>query len=147
MTKPSEYPERMLKALVKEYDVPGNVSIRRDGMPLTILAVRAGIVEDYETRERISNTVVRLVYGDFPSEIEAALRLIEEAGWVTKLGSASDPSIRPTVEGLRHGRWLLRPRYRKAFDAVKGDVRTVIVALVTATIVTIATTLIIEGLD
>ena len=71
--------------MVKEYDVPGNVSIRRDGMHLTILAVRAGIVEDYETRERISNTVVRLVYGDFPSEIEAALQLMEEAGWVKKL--------------------------------------------------------------
>ena len=72
--KPSEYPERMLKVLVKEYDVLGNEYIRRDGMSLTPLSLKVGIVEDYETQERISDTKVRSVYGDFISEIEATLR-------------------------------------------------------------------------
>jgi len=140
--KPIEYPGRMLKVLVKEYDVPQNVSIRCNGMSLITLAVKAGIVGDYEAQERISNTAVRSHYGNFVSEIEATLRHIGKEGCVEKRGSAADTYILPTVEGLRHGSWLLRPRYRKAFDAVKGDVRTVIVALITAAIVATITTLI-----
>ena len=80
--KPSEYPERMLKVLDKEYDVLGNECIRRDGMSLTPLTLKLGIVEDYETQERISDTKVRSVYGNFISEIEATLLHMEKECWL-----------------------------------------------------------------
>jgi len=145
--KPSKYPERILKALVKEYYESGNESIRRDGMALSILAVRAGIVEDHKTQVQVSNTKVCSSYGDFVSETDAALREMEELGWVKKQGSAGDLYILPTAEGLRHGRWLLLSWYSKAFDAVKAEFRTIIVAVITAAIVSVVTTLIMQLLD
>ena len=127
--KPSEYLERMLKALVKEYDVPGNESIRRNGMPVTTLAIKAGIVEHYENQQLTSNTPGPTIYGDFPSETEANLRIMEERGWVEKLGPPNDVYVRPTDEGLHHGKWLLRPWYLKALDPVRA-IRAIYVATV-----------------
>ena len=129
MTKPSEYPERMLKVLVKEYDVPENVSIRRNGMALTTLAVRVGIVEDYENQERTSDTAVRSTYGDFVSEIMASLRVMEGREWVEKLGPPNDVYVRLTDEGYHHGKWLLRHWYLKALDPVRV-IRAIYVATV-----------------
>ncbi len=138
--KPSEYPERMLKTLVKEYDVPENVDIRYNGMELSILAADAGIVSDYKTEERVSNNHVRYTYDDFFPEIMATIGIMEKAGWVEKQGSASDLRILPTVEGLRHARWLLQPYHVKAWLAIRSDLRTVFIAIV----ITILTALIVK---
>ena len=138
--KPSEYPDRMLKELVKSYDTPENVSVRRNGLALTELAVSAGIVKDYEIKEKISNTEVCYEYGDFFSEIMATIDIMEKAGWVEKRGSASDLHILPTLEGLLHARWLLQPYHVKAWLAIRSDLRTVFIAIV----ITILTALIVK---
>jgi hypothetical protein len=141
--KPSEYPERMLKALVKEYDMPENASIRANGMALAILAAEAGIVKDYETQERISNTEVRYSYDNFFPEIVATLGLMERAGWVEKRGSAADLCILPTVEGLCHGRFLNRSWcYREIWHPIKSDVRTVFIAIIIVILTSIVINLI-----
>ncbi|TET75880.1 MAG: hypothetical protein E3J42_02555 [Dehalococcoidia bacterium] len=48
------------------------------------------------------------------------------------------------IGGIDHGKWLMRAWYRKAFDAVKGDIRTVVVAIITAIIITVVTILILK---
>lgn len=145
--KPSEHPEQMLKVLVREYNAPRNVSIRHNGIAFTTLAVQTGIAKDYIRKQHISNTEIRYTVGDFPSEMSAALRLLEKEGLVEKRGAGSDTHILPTVEGLCHGRWLLRPWYQKIWDTIKNDVRNIIVTFIVAILVSISTYLIMQALS
>ena len=54
--------------------------------------------------------------------------------------------LRPTKEGLDRVDWLMRPWYRKMFDLYKGDVRTIIVSVITAVITTIVLYFILRAL-
>ena len=130
--KPSEYPERVLKALVKEYD--SNLEIRSNGMAEDSLAGKAGVVDDY-TEEIIPNK--KWTYGPFQLEMHAAIRVLEDAKYVTAEWSGSDTLIKPTYEGLDHARWLMRPWYRKISDYFKGDIRTIVIAVVIALLTTL----------
>ena len=160
MTKPSEYPERMLKALVKVRDCCPAMGVDDPTILPTKwhLARNAGIVSarELELAEKyavsrnscfmpqeltVEQEVRRLV--GVAGDLDAAMHEMKERGWILTW----EDHAWPTKDGLDHGRLLMRTWYRKAFDAVKSDIRTIVVAVITAVIVTIATTLIIQLLD
>ncbi len=141
--KPSEYPDRMLVVLVREYNE--NLSVRDEGMPETLIAVRAGIVEDY--REQVGDD--RWRYGNFLAEQKEALRILEKEGYVETVGSEYRVVrlIKPTYKGIERANYLMRPWYRKVCDFIKGDIRIVVITIVTAIIITLLTTLILRLLN
>ena len=112
-------PDIVLKALVREYD--SNLNVRDNGMAESTLAAKADIVKDYE-EEIIPNR--KWSYGPFELEMHAAIRILEDAKYITAERPGSDNFIKPTNEGLDHARWLMHPGYRKTWDYVTGDVRT-----------------------
>jgi len=78
--------------------------------------------------------------------------LMKRRGWVefSDLGvhGKYSPALFPTIpNGIDHAHWLMRPWYRKALDALKGDVRTIVVSVITAVIVTFLTTWLLRILD
>lgn len=132
--KPSEYPERVLKALVREYN--SEVNVRSNGITEPTLAVKSGVFEDY-TEEIIPNK--KWTHGPFQLEMRAAIRVLEDAKYITVEGSGVDRLIKPTHKGLVHARWLMRPWHHKIWDYLKGDVRTIAVAAITALLTAVLT--------
>ena len=128
---PSEYPNLVLKALLREYD--SNLEVRNKGLSETILVVKAGIVKDYE--EDIGNN--KRTYGDFVSEMKEVLRVLEDQQYITLSPYLVDRFVKPTAKGIAHARWLMRPGYQKAWDYLKGDIRTTVIAVITALLITL----------
>jgi len=130
---PSEYPNLVLKALLREYD--SNLEVRNKGLSETILVVKAGIVKDYE--EDIGNN--KRTYGDFVSEMKEVLRVLEDQQYITLSPYLVDRFVKPTAKGIDHARWLMRPGYQKVWDYLKGDIRTAIISVIASLLTALLT--------
>lgn len=51
------------------------------------------------------------------------------------------------LTGIDHAHHLARPFYRKLLDFIKGDVRTIVIAALTAAVIAIVTELIVRAFD
>jgi len=136
----SKCAERMLIALVKEYDWnPAMLSEPGFGLDGFDLAGKAGIISAKKVEE-----YRKAFFSGYPSGIPVMTTLMEERDWVefSDLGTYGEHSkaLFPTVEGIDRAHWLMHPWYHKALDALKGDVRTIVVAVITAIVITLLTT-------
>ena len=156
--KPGQYPEQMLKTLVREYEISGDAGVRAWGMEGQKLAVKAGIfsakiieraLKGYRYDFQVGDYSYSLSNPDIQSliEINAAARHMQAKGWITLLsaeeGVVEDGvygRLKATPEGIDYGHQIMRPWYRKAWDFFKSDVRTIVVAIITAIIITLLTT-------
>ena len=154
--KLSEYPNQMLKALVNAYNqYPGDLSEPNSGMDLWGLAVSADII----SREDVSIFHEHWVGGDSTFELHgvvvgdifAAADERRRRGRMRTVKEEFDEQricvLLPTPEGIDYAKWLMRPWYRKMWDLFKGDVRTIIVTVIIAVIITILTNWILRMLD
>lgn len=155
--KPREYPERMLKGLVKDYELSADADVRAWGMEGRELAVEAGIFSaevvkralvGYKYEPEMDDYVYTVGNSDtrFVKEINAAAAYMKEKGWITVLpageGMAEDgvySRLKPTSKGIDYAHQIMRPWYRKAWGLLKKDVRTIVVAIVTTIIITVLT--------
>ncbi len=143
----SKCAEKMLVALVKEYDQ--NAFILSEpgfGLDGWDLAAKVGITP----AEKVEEYRQAFLSG-CPGDIPEMASLMKRRGWVefSDLGvyGKYSPVLFPKVEGIDHAHWLMRPWYRKALDALKGDIRTIVVAVITAIIITLLTTWILRLLS
>jgi hypothetical protein len=161
--KPVQYPEQMLKTLVKEYEISGAAEVRAWGIEGRELAVKAGIfsaeviesaLKGYRYELEFSDYVYSLSVNTQPlMEINAAVRYMKTKGWITLL-SREEPaveegvysSLKPTPEGIDYAHKIMRTWYRQAWDFFRSDVRTIVVAVITAIIITLLTTLVLRVL-
>jgi len=137
----------MLAALVKEYEQhPWRLSEPGYGLDAWDLAAKARIIPDGKVEE-----YRQAFLSGSPEDITEMASLIERRGWAksSDLGAYARHSraLWPTPEGIDHAHWLMRPWHRKALDALKGDMRTVVVAVITAIIITLLTTWILRLLS
>jgi hypothetical protein len=134
--KPSEYPDVILKSLVKAYDDMNNNKARAEGFSFTEILGLAGMRQEYTT-------------GDIDTkEIYNYLHDLRTSGYIYESGYAdSSQSYKLTREGICYAYWLMRPWYRKAFDFMKGDVRTIVISVITALIITVATFFVLRALN
>lgn len=109
---------RMLKALVRAFDRPTDVSAYLGLTPID-LAVRAGF----------DASKVSFV------DAETTLSELRRRGYVENVGV--EKNVGPTPAGLDYARWLLRPRWQKLLTYFQGDLRAVVVALITALLTTL----------
>ena len=155
--KPGQYPEQMLKTLVKEYESSEDAEVRAWGMEGRKLAVKAGIfsaeviesaLKGYRYELEFSDYVYSLSVNTQPlMEINAAVKYMRAKGWITLL-SQEEPaveegvysSLKPTPEGIDYAHKIMRPWYRKAWNFFKSDVRTIVVAVITTIIITLLAT-------
>ena len=157
----NKYPEYLLRALVRQRDAyPGLAEMDPTFMPSKWeLAHKAGLIsskdlklvykhhltstsmigspETPEDEKRIG--VLRAV----DENLDAAIREMRQRGW---LPAVWEGGIWPSTTGVDYGRMLLRPWYCKVWDTVKADARTVVIAVITAIIITVVTTLILRAL-
>ncbi len=153
--KPSEYPERMLKALVVSFDqYPGELSEPGLGFNARGLAASAGIISREEAPvfrdhwERGDSTFE--FHGVVASDILAAVDNLEQRKMMRIVwrGTAweSECALLPTIpKGLEYGRFLNRSWfYRELWYPIKSNIKTVVIAVITAIIITILTTLILK---
>ncbi len=155
--KPGQYPEQMLKMLVKEYESSEDAKVRAWGIEGRKLAVKAGIfsaevIENALKGYRYEFDVADYSYSSSVDtqplmEINAAVRHMKVRGWITILpteeGVAEDGvygSLKPTPKGVDYAHQIMRPWYRRVWDFLKSDIRTIVVAIITAIIITILTT-------
>ena len=136
----SKCAERMLIALVKKYDQdPWTLSEPGFGLDGWDLAGKAGIISAKKIEE-----YRRQALSGYPSDIPEMTSLMKQRGWIefSDLGAYGKYSkaLFPTVEGIDHAHQLIRPWYRKALDVLKGDIRTIVVAVITAIVITLLTT-------
>jgi hypothetical protein len=134
--KPSEYPDVILKSLVKAYDDMNNNKARSEGFSFIEILDLAGMIQEYSTGDIDTKEIYNYLH-----ELQAN-SYIYESGYADR-----SPLYKLTREGIRYAYWLMRPWYRKAFDFMKGDVRTIVVSVITALIITVATFFIIRALD
>jgi hypothetical protein len=106
--KPSEYPERLLNALVKGYNDSNNTKAREEGLEVPKILSYAGMEVDY-IRSRITL-----------EEIYDALGQLEKRNHIYESGRATGPLYKPTPEGIDHASRLMRPRYPKVWDYIKA---------------------------
>ena len=155
---PGQYPEKMLKTLVREYEISGDAKVRAWGMEGHKLAVKAGIFSAEVIERALKGYKYYYDVGDYsysgdnpdtPSlmEINAAARHMQDKGWIT-VSSAEEGVIedgvysrlKPTPEGIDYAHQIMRPWHRKAWDFFRSDIRTIVVAIITAIIITLLTT-------
>ena len=103
--KHTEYPDRIMKALIRMYD--NNVDIRHKGACWAILCDEAGIISEY----RIKSEPNRYDYDSrFFEEMSESLRLLKDEGYIFDTGAGNPYEfVKPTYKGITHGRLLLRP--------------------------------------
>lgn len=159
--KPGQYPEQMLKTLVKEYEGSEDAKVRAWGMEGQKLAIKAGIFSAEVIESALKGYHYEFDVADYSysssvdtrplMEINAAVRNMKVRGWITLLsteeGVAEDGvygSLKPTPEGMAYAHQIMRPWYHKAWDFFKSDIRTIVVAIITAIIITLLTTLVLR---
>jgi hypothetical protein len=134
--KPSEYPDIILKSLVEAYDDMSNTKARTEGFNFLDILNHTGMTNEYAAGDIDTKEIYNYLH-----ELQAN-SYIYESGYADR-----SPLYKLTREGIRYAYWLMRPWYRKAFDFMKGDVRTIVVSVITALIITVATFFIIRALD
>jgi hypothetical protein len=155
--KPSEYPELMLKALVSKWDKhPGELSEPSLGFDIWGLAVEAGMISrnDIDTfREHwLGGDSTFEMHGVVVGDIFAAVDVMRQRGWIQTIKTEFDGkpvyAYKPTIAGSEHGLFLNRSYfYRKCWYPLKGDVRAIVVSVITSLIITVATFFVLRALD
>jgi hypothetical protein len=106
--KPSEYPERLLKALVKGYNDPSNTKARVEGLDVVDILSIAGMDEMLESYSR----------GHIETgEIYDALAQLKQRNYIRESGRYIGPLYKPTSQGLDYIRGQIW--YRKAYRILK----------------------------
>lgn len=107
--KPSAYPEYLLKIFYEEY--------QRNSV-----AKEYGLYPD----ELINKSGIR--FADYEDALAVVDRM-RELGWIKVLSPRQArrvclfDDLQLTEQGIHHAEWLLRPWHRKAWDTIKGHVR------------------------
>ena len=154
--EPGQYPERMLKTLVKEYESSEDAGVRAWGIEGRKLAVKTGIFSAEVIESALKGYRYDFAIGDYSyslsvdtqplMEINGAVRYMQAKGWITLLPPEDGVEdgvysiLQPTPEGIDYAHQIMRCWYRKAWDFFKSDVRTIVVAVITAIIITLLTT-------
>ncbi len=140
----SKCAEKLLVALVREFELnPAELNEPGFGLDGWDLAWKAGVILKKEADLRRQNISCGAM-----DDLAVAFSVITTRDWA----KASDvgahgkysPALWPTPKGIDHAHELMRPWYRKALDAFAGDARTIVVAVVTALIISVITNLIIS---
>jgi|GEM_PF-5459295 len=106
--KPSEYPERLLKALVKGYKDPNNTKARVEGLDVVDILSIAGMDEMLKSYSK----------GDIETgEIYDALGQLKQQDYIRESGRNIGPLYKPTPQGPEHVRDQIW--YRKAYRILK----------------------------
>lgn len=130
-----DWATRMLKAIIHEYDCnPARFSDPGLALDIWELAVKANIFKDKDVS-------MQNFYSGHPfrDAIDTVVDEMKEREWVNTSGTAGQTWIWPLPKGIDEGRRLMRTRYQKVWDFFKGDIRTIIVTIITALIITILT--------
>ncbi len=157
----SKYPEYLLKALVRIRDAyPALIEQDPTSMPSKWeLAQKSGIISSndlelvYEYRitwssmigtpetpeDKERTGILRFV----DENLDAAVKEMKERGWLSLVWEGG---IWPSSDGVDYGRMLMRHWYVKMWDFFKGDVRTALITVITAVVITIITTLVLRAL-
>jgi hypothetical protein len=107
--KPSEYPERLLKALVKGYNDPSNTKARVEGLDVMGILSIAGMDEMIESYSR----------GHIETgEIYDALAQLKQRNYIRESGRDIGPLYKPTSWGLDYVRGQIW--YCRALDYIKA---------------------------
>jgi hypothetical protein len=127
---PLRYAERMLIVLAKES--PDKLAWMAEpdaGFDEWDLAAKAGIISQESVNDRRKQ-----FYSGGLDDLPYIASLMIEEEWVESLrpDRVSFRTLCPTAKGLRHAEWLARPRYQKAWDYLKGDIRASVFAVITA---------------
>jgi len=128
--KPIECAERMLVALAEESRKSlGYLAEPGFGLDEWDLAAKAGIISKESAAKRRME-----FYSGYIDDLPYIAGLMTKEGWVEsfKPDKASPRTLFPTAKGLKHAEWLMRPRYQKAWDYLKGDIRACVFAVITA---------------
>jgi hypothetical protein len=149
----------MLKAIVREYeDDPGRWRLvfetgeSIDGFDIAEWAGFIGKGHAEDNRYLYHGTSPKKTFPKVSNvslmDIPVFIAEMKAREWVTQYQSEEGyhTVIEPTPKGIDEGRRLLRPRYIKMWDFMKGDVRTVIVAGITAVVVAVVTALVMRAL-
>ncbi len=139
-----------MKALCEEHFGPEGLRARVVGVNEKELVIKAGILPEEVVREDFW-----AYYNEHQSEIRRALEELEAREWVThsvdtKYGDGivmlwDGIRLKPP-KGIDYCERLMRPWYRKALDAIKGDLRTIVVAIIISVVITVVTNLILRAL-
>ncbi len=141
MPMSKEWTLQLLKAIVREYD-SNPLRFSDPGLALDIweLCVKAGIF----TEKDVS---LQTFYGSpWRDAIDSIIAEMRGRKWVDTNDASGQSWIWPLHEGIDEGRRLMRPWHHKAWDFIKGDIRTIVITVITALIITVLTTLLLRKL-
>jgi len=134
--KPTEWATQMLRVLILEYNNnPARFSDPGQAIDIWELAVKAGII----LSEKVS---MQNFYSGHPSRdaIDTVIAEMKRREWIDINGTFGQTWIsRLLPAGIDEGRRMIRPWYQKAWDFFKSNGRTMVVAVITALIITILT--------
>jgi hypothetical protein len=133
--RPMEWAARMLKVLICEYeDNPARFSDPGQAIDIWELAVKAGIISG----EKVS---MQDFYSGHPfrDAIDTVIAEMKRREWISTDSTFAQTWVFLLPAGIDEGRRIIRPWYRKVWDFFKGDVRTIIIAVITALIITLLT--------
>lgn len=133
--RPIEWATRMLRVLIREYENnPARFSDPGQAIDIWELAVKAGIISDKKVGKQD-------FYSGHPfrDAIDAVIGEMKRREWIGIGGTFGETWVFPLPAGIDEGRRIIRPWYRKAWDFFKGDVRTIVIAVITALVITLLT--------
>ncbi len=139
--KTSQIADKILVALVKIFEAYPAI-LTEGGFELDIwdLAAEASIINKNEADERR-----RHFHSGLMDNLPTVTSLLVQRGWVvTHKLEDYKVALYPTPEGIDHGHWLMRPRYKKVLGYFREYFREIAVASVTAAVTTLVTYFIIE---
>lgn len=122
--KPEELPKYLLGVLYRRYSSTGQTCMAQQDLNIEFAA------KTVDTK-------------DYSEAYFRAIDIMVDRGWVSHVHRGDIVLLSP---GIDHARWLMRPWYVKMWDFFKGDVRTIVVAIVSAVVITIVTNLVLRAL-
>ncbi len=131
----------MLITLVQLWEAEDGGKIRVEGISGTQLAFASGILSSYKSKREDYSRGEK-------EEISVAAEQLENRLFMTTHGMTFEPEhsgIKPTSLVIDHAHWLMHPWYVKMWHFFKGDVRTALIAVITAVVITIVTTLVLRA--
>jgi len=135
MTMSRKWALQMLKAIVRVYDSdPLRFSDPGSALDVWELCIKAGIYAEKDVS-------LQTFYGSpWRDAVGAVIDEMKGREWVDTNAAFGQIWIWPLPEGIDEGRRLMRPWYQKAWDFFKGDIRTIVITVITALIITVLTT-------
>ncbi|MDO8751119.1 MAG: hypothetical protein Q7K03_08255 [Dehalococcoidia bacterium] len=147
-----KWPELFLVALVKQYEkAPGVMSAPGFGETPLDLAVEAGIMSNAVFKSEEYKTYLQgYEWATFQevtiADVLEATRMMAMRGWAeSQRDKVQNESIwLPTLAGIDYARRIMRPWWLKLLDGIKGDLRSILVSVITAIAATVLTTLLLK---